>query len=117
PRRGDGGRRHGQEHRGRGIDLRSAHSDRAAAGPRGLIATILRDRVTPCFDRPLPARFRPDPRPEAGMFGASKARDRVFFQTFTEHAQRSVEAATLLLEMFEHPERKEKLALAVSEKE
>jgi predicted phosphate transport protein (TIGR00153 family) len=52
------------------------------------------------------------------MFGgSSKARDRAFFHTFTEHAQRSVEAATLLLELFEHPDRKEKLALAISEKE
>ena len=51
------------------------------------------------------------------MFGSSKARDRVFFSTFTEHAQRSVEAATLLLQMFEDPSTKEKLALAISEKE
>jgi predicted phosphate transport protein (TIGR00153 family) len=51
------------------------------------------------------------------MFGSSKARDHVFFHTFTEHAQRSVEAATLLLEMFEKPSEKERLALAVSEKE
>ena len=51
------------------------------------------------------------------MFGSSKARDRVFFQTFTEHAQRSVEAATLLLQMFENPSTKEKLSLAISEKE
>ena len=50
------------------------------------------------------------------MFGSSKARDRVFFQTFSEHAQRSVEAAQLLLEMFENPATKEKLALAISEK-
>jgi predicted phosphate transport protein (TIGR00153 family) len=51
------------------------------------------------------------------MFGSSKARDRVFFQTFTEHAQRSVEAATLLLQLFENPSTKEKLALSISEKE
>ena len=51
------------------------------------------------------------------MFGSSKARDRVFFQTFTEHAQKSVEAATLLLQMFENPSQKEKLALSISEKE
>ncbi len=51
------------------------------------------------------------------MFGSSKARDHVFFHTFTEHAQRSVEAATLLLQMFENPALKEKLALAISEKE
>jgi predicted phosphate transport protein (TIGR00153 family) len=51
------------------------------------------------------------------LFGSSKARDRVFFQTFTEHAQRSVEAATLLLQMFGDLPNKEKLALAISEKE
>ncbi len=51
------------------------------------------------------------------MFESSKARDHVFFQTFIEHAQKSVEAATLLLEMFEDPSRKERLALAISEKE
>lgn len=51
------------------------------------------------------------------MFGGSKARDRIFFDTFTEHAQRSVEAATLLLELFENPGSKEKLAMAISEKE
>jgi len=51
------------------------------------------------------------------MFGSSKTRDRFFFQTFIAHAQRSVEAATLLLELFENPSTKEKLALAISEKE
>jgi predicted phosphate transport protein (TIGR00153 family) len=41
----------------------------------------------------------------------------VFFRAFSEHSQRSVEAATLLLEMMEHIDRKEKLALEVGEKE
>jgi|SRR5579859_2489607 len=50
------------------------------------------------------------------MFG-SKARDDVFFHAFTEHAARSVEAAELLLEMLEHVDRKEKLALEIGEKE
>lgn len=50
------------------------------------------------------------------MFGP-RARDEVFFQAFTEHATRSVEAATLLLDMLEHPERKERLALDIGEKE
>jgi predicted phosphate transport protein (TIGR00153 family) len=50
------------------------------------------------------------------MFGP-KARDTVFFQAFTEHASRSVEAATLLLEMLEHLDRKERLALDIGEKE
>lgn len=50
------------------------------------------------------------------MFGP-KARDAVFFQAFTEHASRSVEAATLLLDMLEHLDRKERLALDIGEKE
>ncbi|HEY1695770.1 MAG TPA: DUF47 family protein [Polyangiaceae bacterium] len=50
------------------------------------------------------------------MFGP-KTKGDVFFQSFVEHATRSVEAATLLLEMFEHVDRKERLALEVSEKE
>lgn len=50
------------------------------------------------------------------MFGP-KTKGGVFFEAFAEHATRSVEAATLLLEMFEHVDRKEKLALEVSEKE
>jgi predicted phosphate transport protein (TIGR00153 family) len=51
------------------------------------------------------------------MFGSSKVRDRFFFQTFSDHAQRSVEAATLLLKMFEDPSSKERIALEISEKE
>lgn len=50
------------------------------------------------------------------MFGP-RARDEVFFQAFVEHAARSVEAASLLLDMLEHPERKERLALDIGEKE
>lgn len=50
------------------------------------------------------------------MFGP-RARDEVFFQAFTEHAARSVEAASLLLDMLEHPDRKERLALDIGEKE
>jgi predicted phosphate transport protein (TIGR00153 family) len=50
------------------------------------------------------------------MFGP-KAKDDVFFHAFTEHAARSVEAAELLLEMLEHVEKKEKLALEIGEKE
>jgi predicted phosphate transport protein (TIGR00153 family) len=50
------------------------------------------------------------------MFGP-KAKDNVFFDAFTEHAARSVEAAQLLLEMLEHVDRKEKLALEIGEKE
>ena len=50
------------------------------------------------------------------MFGAKKKND-VFFGAFSEHASRSVEAAKFLLEMLEHPERKESLALDVGEKE
>jgi predicted phosphate transport protein (TIGR00153 family) len=50
------------------------------------------------------------------MFGP-KANGDIFFRAFTEHAARSVEAAKLLLEMLEHVDRKEKLALEVGEKE
>ncbi len=50
------------------------------------------------------------------MFGA-KTKDDVFFGAFSDHAAKSVEAAKLLLEMLEHPERKESLALDVGEKE
>ncbi len=49
------------------------------------------------------------------MFGRSK--DDLFFGAFREHATRSVEAAALLLEMLEHVDRKERLALAIGEKE
>jgi predicted phosphate transport protein (TIGR00153 family) len=50
------------------------------------------------------------------MFGP-KTKGDFFFHAFTEHASRSVEAATLLLEMLEHIDRREKLALDVGEKE
>ncbi len=46
-----------------------------------------------------------------------KAKDDVFFQAFTQHAALSVEAAKILLEMFEHLDRKERLAMDVAEKE
>jgi len=50
------------------------------------------------------------------MFGP-KSKGDVFFGAFSEHASRSVEAAKLLLEMLEHVDRKEQLALAIGEKE
>jgi hypothetical protein len=50
------------------------------------------------------------------MFGP-KTKGDVFFNAFAEHASRSVEAAKLLLEMLEHVDRKEKLALEIGEKE
>jgi predicted phosphate transport protein (TIGR00153 family) len=46
-----------------------------------------------------------------------KAKGDVFFHAFSEHAKRSVEAAKLLLEMLEHIDRKENLALEIGEKE
>jgi predicted phosphate transport protein (TIGR00153 family) len=49
------------------------------------------------------------------MFGP-KPND-VFFGAFVEHASTSVQAAKLLLEMLEHPDRKESLALDVAERE
>src|SRR5437870_4649257 len=51
------------------------------------------------------------------MFGSSKARDDVFFRTFSEHATRSVEAAKLLMQMFADLGNKERLAMDISEKE
>jgi predicted phosphate transport protein (TIGR00153 family) len=51
------------------------------------------------------------------MFGSSKARDDVFFRTFAEHASRSVEAAQLLMKMFEDLGNKERLAMDIAEKE
>ena len=50
------------------------------------------------------------------MFGP-KTKGDVFFSAFAEHASRSVEAAKLLLEMLEHLDRKETLALDIGEKE
>jgi predicted phosphate transport protein (TIGR00153 family) len=50
------------------------------------------------------------------MFGP-KTKGDVFFNAFSDHASRSVEAAKLLLEMLEHVDRKEKLALDIGEKE
>ena len=50
------------------------------------------------------------------MFGR-KSKDDVFFHAFSDHAARSVEAATLLIEMFEHPDRIGRIALDIGEKE
>ena len=50
------------------------------------------------------------------MFGP-KSKDDVFFGAFHDHATKSVEAAKLLLEMLEHTDRKESLALDIGEKE
>lgn len=49
------------------------------------------------------------------MFGP-KAHD-VFLTAFTAHASKSVEASKLVLEMLEHPDRKERLAADVTERE
>lgn len=50
------------------------------------------------------------------MFGP-KSKDDVFFRAFSEHAARSVEAASLLIEMFEHPEQVGRIALEIGEME
>jgi predicted phosphate transport protein (TIGR00153 family) len=50
------------------------------------------------------------------MFGR-KTKDDVFFQAFSDHAARSVEAAELLIEMFERPDRIGRIALDIGEKE
>jgi predicted phosphate transport protein (TIGR00153 family) len=51
------------------------------------------------------------------MFGTGKAKDAAFLGVFIEHAAQSVAAAGLLLDMLEHPERKERIALDITEKE
>jgi predicted phosphate transport protein (TIGR00153 family) len=51
------------------------------------------------------------------MFGSARSRDEAFLGAFIAHAAQSVEAAGLLVEMLEHPEHKERIALDISEKE
>jgi len=51
------------------------------------------------------------------MFGVARTKDEDFLSAFIAHATQSVEAAQLLLDMLEHPERKERIALDVAEKE
>ena len=51
------------------------------------------------------------------MFGLAKTKDVDFLGAFIAHASQSVEAAKQLLEMLEHPERKERIALDIAEKE
>jgi len=51
------------------------------------------------------------------MFGGPKSRDHVFFDAFTAHAQKSVEAAKMLVEIFEDPKRAGELATAINEAE
>src|SRR5215471_7073241 len=51
------------------------------------------------------------------MFGGPKSRDHVFFDAFTEHAQKSVEAAKMLVQIFEDPSRAGELATAINEAE
>jgi predicted phosphate transport protein (TIGR00153 family) len=50
------------------------------------------------------------------MFGA-KTKDDVFYGAFSDHASKSVEAAKLVLEMLEHPDRRDTLGIEVGEKE
>ncbi len=50
------------------------------------------------------------------MFGP-KSKDDFFFHAFSEHAARSVEGASLLIEMFEHPDQVGRIALEIGEKE
>jgi uncharacterized protein len=51
------------------------------------------------------------------MFGTARAKDEAFLGVFIEHAAQSVAAAGLLLDMLEHPDRKERIALDITEKE
>jgi predicted phosphate transport protein (TIGR00153 family) len=44
-------------------------------------------------------------------------RDKVFWTAFTEHAQQTTQAAKLLIEMLEHPDRRESLAAQIKELE
>lgn len=50
------------------------------------------------------------------MFGAAKSKDEDFLGAFIAHAGQSVEAAQQLLDMLEHPERKERIALDIAER-
>jgi predicted phosphate transport protein (TIGR00153 family) len=51
------------------------------------------------------------------MFRTGKGKDTAFLGAFIDHAAQSVEAAGLLLEMLEHPEHKERIALDITAKE
>jgi predicted phosphate transport protein (TIGR00153 family) len=51
------------------------------------------------------------------MFGTSKAKNEAFLGAFIAHAAQSVEAAGLLIEMLEHLDRKNSIALDIGEKE
>jgi predicted phosphate transport protein (TIGR00153 family) len=44
-------------------------------------------------------------------------RDNVFWSAFTDHAARTTEAASLLVEMLEHPDRREEIAAQIKELE
>ncbi len=51
------------------------------------------------------------------MFGGPKNKDHVFFDAFTAHAQKSVDAAKMLVMMFEETGRAQELATAITEAE
>jgi predicted phosphate transport protein (TIGR00153 family) len=51
------------------------------------------------------------------LFGGPKSKDHVFFEAFSEHAQKSVEAAKMLVQIFEDPSRAAELAAAINEAE
>jgi predicted phosphate transport protein (TIGR00153 family) len=51
------------------------------------------------------------------MFGGPKKKDRLFFDAFTQHAQKSVEAAKMLVEMFGDTSRAQELATSINEAE
>jgi len=51
------------------------------------------------------------------MFGGPKAKDHVFFDAFCEHANKSVEAAKMLVQIFDDPKRAAELATAINEAE
>ena len=51
------------------------------------------------------------------MFGGPKSKDHVFFDAFISHAQKSVEAAKMLVQIFEDPSKASELATAINEAE
>jgi predicted phosphate transport protein (TIGR00153 family) len=51
------------------------------------------------------------------MFGGPKKKDHLFFDAFTAHAQKSVEAARMLVQMFGDTSRAQELATSINEAE
>jgi uncharacterized protein len=65
----------------------------------------------------IASRFGDVPSYGRAMFGTAKTKDRDFFDAFTAHALKSVEAAKMLVEMLEDNSRATELATAINEAE